>query len=75
MCGILGKFDAQWQSTFKSAVQAAPNSQRLISASNSLVKNRHLFAHGKPPTATFLDIKAYYLDVVTLINIFDATVC
>ena len=74
MCGILGKFDVQWQSTFKSAVQAEPNSQRLILASNSLVKNRHLFAHGKPPTATFLDIKSYYLDVITLINIFDSIV-
>lgn len=75
MCNLLGKFDEQWQKSFRSAVQAHPNSQRIIAASNSLVANRHNFAHGKTPTATFIDIKAYYLDVLELIKIFDSVVC
>ena len=75
MCKLLGKFDEQWQSNFKSAVKAHPNSQRIIAASDSLVTNRHDFAHGKTPTATFNDIKNYYFDVLELIKILDSIVC
>lgn len=75
MCTLLGKFDEQWQSSFKSAVKAHPNSQRIIAASDSLVTNRHDFAHGKTPTATFNDIKNYYFDVLELIKILDSIVC
>lgn len=75
MCMLLGKFDEQWQSSFKSAVKAHPNSQRIIAASDSLVTNRHDFAHGKTPTATFNDIKNYYFDVLELIKILDSIVC
>ena len=69
------KFDVQWANNFKEAVQGRADGQRLITASNSLVTNRHTFAHGKMPTATFHDIKNYYLDVVELIRIFDSVVC
>lgn len=71
---LLGKFDEQWKKNFQNAVNARSDKNKLISSSISLVNNRHNFAHGKPPTATFLDIKQYYLDVVELINIFDSTV-
>lgn len=71
---LLKKFDSNWANTFKNSVQSHPNAQRLISSSNSLVNNRHLFAHGKPPTATFLDIKNYYFDVLQLVNILDSIV-
>lgn len=72
---LLGKFDEQWKKDFQRAVQARPNKDRLIDASNSLVANRHNFAHGKNPTATFNEIKQYYLDVIELIMIFDSVVC
>lgn len=75
MCSLLGKFDEQWQKNFKSAVAARRDSQKIIGASNSLVRNRHDFAHGKTPTATFTDIKNYYFDVLELIKIFDSVVC
>lgn len=75
MRGLLKKFDEQWANNFKSVVQGRTDGQRLIDASNSLVTNRHTFAHGSMPTATFLDIKNYYLDVVELIRIFDSIVC
>lgn len=72
---LLEKFDHQWADNFKTAVNENPNGQRYITASNSLVTNRHYFAHGRTPTATFLDIKQYYTDVVELIHIFDTIVC
>ena len=75
MYNLLKKFDDAWYSSFKAAVTAAPNGQRMKDASNSLVTNRHSFAHGKNPTATFNDIKQYFQDVVNLINIFDSIVC
>lgn len=71
---LLKKFDTQWSDAFKSAVQSRQDGQQLIAASNSLVTNRHAFAHGKSPTATFLEIKQYYSDVVELIRIFDSIV-
>lgn len=75
MMKLLNKFDQTWGSSFKTAVQNNPDGQRLINASNSLVRNRHNFAHGQPTTATFLEIKQYYFDVVRLIDIFDHIVC
>ena len=74
MCGLLGKFDNNWSTAFKQAVAQHPDGQRLISSVKSLVNNRHLFAHGKPPTATFSDICQYYHDGLTLINLFDSAV-
>lgn len=71
---LLKKFDTQWCDAFKSAVKSRQDGQQLIAASNSLVTNRHAFAHGKSPTATFLEIKQYYSDVVELIRIFDSIV-
>lgn len=75
MLKLLGKFDDQWKKSFQKAVQTRSDKDRLIAASNSLVTNRHSFAHGKNPTATFNEIKQYYLDVVELITIFDSIVC
>lgn len=75
MCKLLGKFDDQWQKNFRKAVGDHENGQKIIAASNSLATNRHDFAHGKTPTATFNDIKNYYFDVLELIKIFDSVVC
>lgn len=74
MVKLLNKFDSNWANTFKQAVQNHPDKNKLIDASNSLVANRHHFAHGKTPTATFLEIKNYYLDIIVLIGIFDSIV-
>lgn len=75
MCNLLGRFDADWCKDFKSVVKADPDGQKMIAASNSLVTNRHDFAHGKSPTATFMEIKQYYQDVLQLISLFDTIVC
>ncbi len=72
---LLGKFDDQWSSEFQARLNEREDKNRLITSSNSLVTNRHCFAHGDPPSATFYDISQYYSDVVELIGIFDSVVC
>lgn len=81
MSNLLAKFDKAWSDAFKAAVASHvdgksnnKDGQRLISSSNSLITNRHNFAHGKNPTVGFLDIKNYFYDVVTLINLLDGSV-
>lgn len=74
MCKLLGNFDDIWNKNFKKAVDNHPDKQRLLDSSQSLVNNRHTFAHGRTPTATFSDIQNYYNDAIILINIFDSVV-
>ena len=74
MCSLLGKFDDSWCNNFKQLVNQHLDGQRMMSSVNSLVNNRHLFAHGRPPTATFTDICQYYQDGLTLIGLFDSVV-
>ena len=74
MCNLLGKFDKEWQTSFKKAVQNRQDEQRIIASATSLVNNRHSFAHGKSPTATFIEICAYYHDALILIDELDVVV-
>lgn len=74
MSKLLGKFDDNWKKTFVNLVKQRTDKQKIIDSSNSLVNNRHLFAHGKAPTASFSDILQYYQDTLELINMLDAVV-
>lgn len=74
MQALLGKFDDNWKSAFKQAVTQHPQRYQIIESANSLVRNRHTFAHGRVPTATFSDIVNYYNDTLQLINMFDGVV-
>jgi hypothetical protein len=74
MCSLLKKFDADWCLSFKKTMDKKTNKERLKSSLSSLVTNRHQFAHGKATTATFNDIKQYYLDALEIIQIFDSVV-
>lgn len=74
MLDLLGKFDKGWRDNFKNAVNGRDDGQRLIESAKSLVTNRHLFAHGKSPTATFNDIHQYYHDALNLIYELDKVV-
>lgn len=74
MKNLLEQFDSAWGTTFKNKINGRSDGQQLIDASNSLVNNRHSFAHGKEPTATFSDIKQYYLKMLDLIAEFDSVV-
>ncbi|MBQ7099391.1 MAG: hypothetical protein IJO05_06715 [Oscillospiraceae bacterium] len=71
---LLGKFDDNWKSNFQQAVNSHADSNRIIASAKSLVENRHAFAHGRTPTATFNDIQNYYNDALTLIDLFDSIV-
>lgn len=74
MSNLLKQFDETWSENFKNKVNSRSDGQRIIRASNSLVNNRHNFAHGKEPTATFSEIKSYYFDILELIKEFDGAV-
>lgn len=74
MSKLLGKFDDSWKSNFKNTIDMHPDKERLRSSLNSLVTNRHAFAHGIMPSATFQDIKRYFNDAIIVINIFDSIV-
>lgn len=71
---LLGKFDVNWKNEFCNVVKSRKDCDRLVRASNSLVENRHSFAHGRNPTATFDDIYSYFKDTVELIYILDGVV-
>lgn len=74
MKSLLKKFDDAWASEFQSRVNSASDKQRIIDSAKSIVTNRHSFAHGREPTATFGEIKTYYTDALQLINILDLVV-
>lgn len=80
MCKLLGKFDDSWCGNFKNAVARHTDSfgnndgQKLMLSSDSLVNNRHAFAHGKSTSASFTQIRDYFCDVVELIKILDSVV-
>ena len=71
---LLKAFDDNWETTFKNSVSTHPDFTRITTSVASLVNNRHQFAHGKPTTATFSDIKQYYSDATILIQLFDQAV-
>lgn len=69
MLSLLGKFDKDWKNDFAAKVRSLDNFQRLIDSSNSLVTDRHAFAHGKSTSISLSDIYQYYDDVVKLIDV------
>lgn len=71
---MLGWFDDKWKKEFQVQVKGDVNRERLIDSSNSLVNNRHNFAHGRLTTVTIGDIVRYFDDVVVLIEYLDSVV-
>lgn len=74
MVSFLGLFDEKWKETFKQGVSARAEKDRLRDSAESLVNNRHAFAHGANTTISFQDVKAYYFDTLELIKEFDNSV-
>ncbi len=60
ICQIVGEFDKQWVSDFKSELQLLSNHHQIKSSIKSLVDARNDFAHGGNPTVSFRDIYDYY---------------
>ena len=74
MMSLLKKFDANWGTSFKDKVNAMEDAQKVIQSADSLVNNRHCFAHGKNTTASFADILQYYNDAKRLLSLLDEVV-
>lgn len=81
ICSLLDQFDSNWHAQFCSQAQShfdqvtgASDYNKLKSSLESLVSNRHQFAHGKITSATFLDIKGYFQDAVEVLLILDRVV-
>lgn len=72
ICNILNKFDENWSKAFKTRMSGRIDGNLIIQASNSLVSNRHTFAHGNEPSATFNDIKVYYYNIIEMISELDS---
>jgi len=74
ICNLLNKFDDQWNTNFKAAINSHADKNRLINSIDSLVTNRHEFAHGKNPNVSFASIKSYFEDSVIVLKILDQCV-
>lgn len=61
---IVGYFDSKWASDVSSFM----NDEGRKEAINSIVAQRHLIAHGKDSTMSFVSLKGYYKK---LIEVFD----
>lgn len=71
---ILKQFNNELHNTFKRNIQNTQDCDKIISSLNSLVNNRNNFAHGRPQTASFDNIKQYYDDSIKIIQIFNETI-
>ncbi|MHB8260198.1 MAG: HEPN domain-containing protein [Bacteroidia bacterium] len=70
----LKKFDQNWHSAFKTALNEHANKSRIQSSLNSLNEERNCFAHGGQPMASFPSIKSYFADAKEIITMLDAIV-
>jgi hypothetical protein len=74
MSSLLKKFDSEWARLFKAKVAELAGSQKVIQSADSLVNNRHSFAHGGNSSASFSDIVQYYNDAKKLVVLLDEVV-
>lgn len=68
---LLAKFGEEWKKDFELKLKTRSDWQKFIDSSNSLVTDRHAFAHGKATSVVFSDVYQYYNDVLELIGIID----
>lgn len=74
LCSVLKQFGNSWHDSFVNMLTSLPNNQQLILSTQSLTNNRHMFAHGKNPTASFDEIIDYYTDCKKVISILDSSI-
>ncbi len=61
---LFGTFSKAWEAELKGETDG-----RILDAVNSIVANRHMIAHGGASQLSMLSLKAYYADVVRLVEI------
>lgn len=74
ICKLLKNFDDQWAKDFKQSIECHTNKNKFLDSINSLVTNRHQFAHGNNSLVSFNDILQYYCDSVEVLRILDSVV-
>lgn len=74
ICATLKKFDGAWVNAFKQAINAHPDKSQIDTSLKSLNEERNKFAHGGQPTASFINVKAYFSHAISLITILDTII-
>jgi hypothetical protein len=70
LCKTLKSFDEDWETDFKARIDKSNDGLKLITSINSLIQNRHSFAHGAETSISLKDIKSYYEDSIIVLDIF-----
>lgn len=74
ICSTLKKFDDQWLSYFKEALNSRPDKERILDSLNSLVALRNKEAHGHSSGPAFKDVKEQFYDAILIVEILDEIV-
>jgi hypothetical protein len=74
ICSTLKKFDEDWNSSFTSKIRDHAHPQRLRDSIESLNNARNSFAHGGTPSSSFENVRDYFNDTVTIIEMLDEVV-
>ncbi|MCG8761036.1 hypothetical protein G1L15_14190, partial [Tenacibaculum finnmarkense] len=70
----LKKFDPNWKTNFNQKLNDIADCERIKASIDSLNLARNSFAHGDTPSATFENIKDYFMDSVEIMKILDEVV-
>ena len=72
---VLNKFDSNWVTSFESEITAnSPIDKEIKDSIDSIVRNRHLIAHGKSVGITFSTVSKYYGFCKKAIEILEDTI-
>ena len=63
---LIGAFDQNWEPTFRQLVLGAP-----ADSVDSIVNNRNRIAHGENVGISYVTIKDYFRDALTVIELID----
>lgn len=70
----LKRFDESWCTNFKEKLNQHEDSSRIKDSIDSLNNARNTFAHGQTLSSSFENIKQYFEDCVTILEILDEVV-
>jgi hypothetical protein len=72
---VLNKFDVGWATTFETEIKDnSPIDKEIKDSLDSIVRNRHLIAHGKSVGMSYTTVKGYYDYCVKAIEILEDTI-
>jgi hypothetical protein len=71
---FLNDFDEGWRNSFKAQLNGEVNKSVILTSLQSLVDARNDFAHGGSPSATILDVIAYFSHARRVIEIMDTII-